>query len=161
MGLLPFITQHSRMLINSFKSHCIPIYIYIPEMALIRVRSPLLTESRLISSVPVTKMFQFTSFNLAIFIKKRFPDRKSACSLMGSSSLSHFNTSFFLSKYLGVPLVHYVLVYLGKKRLIFNLLYYFIFSFIVIYKIYILHYIHTYIHLYIYIYIYTYSLLLI
>ena len=80
-------------------------------MALIRVRSPLLTESRLISFLPVTKMFQFTGFSLSIFIKKRFPDRRSTCSLMGSCSLSQLNTSFILSKCLGVPLTHYDLVY--------------------------------------------------
>ena len=37
-------------------------------IGLVRVRSPLLTESRLISFPPVTEMFQFTGFAYATYV---------------------------------------------------------------------------------------------
>ena len=40
----------------------------ITRTGLLRVRSPLLTESRLISIPPVTEMFQFTGFALAAYV---------------------------------------------------------------------------------------------
>ena len=40
----------------------LPVYLILYTHSLVRVRSPLLAQSRLISFPPVTKMFQFTGF---------------------------------------------------------------------------------------------------
>ena len=79
------------------------------EFGLFRVRSPLLTESQLISFPPGTEMFQFPGFASLVGMIAYYGNRVSpfgnlrikAC-LAAPRSLSQLTTSFFASQRQGI-----------------------------------------------------------